>query len=189
MAALRMTVSAHPTMSLPTNVRAARTPARLNARAQPALGGVVQLSQTRRAHQAVGGRQQMGAVRRSTVMMATGLPPAISLTEMAQQQLKKLSADSEKEGKTDLCLRVGVRQGGCSGMSYTMDLDERAKISETDSVIDDDANGFTIVCDPKSLLYLFGLRLDYSDALIGGGFQFSNPNAEESCGCGKSFSA
>jgi len=45
------------------------------------------------------------------------------------------------------------------------------------------------VCDPKSLLYLFGLQLDYSDELIGGGFQFANPNADDSCGCGKSFSA
>jgi Fe-S cluster assembly iron-binding protein IscA len=51
---------------------------------------------------------------------------------------------------------VGVRQGGCSGMSYTMDLEDKTTISDTDSVIDDASNGFTIVCDPKSLLYLFG---------------------------------
>jgi len=50
-----------------------------------------------------------------------------------------------------------------------------------------DGAPFKLVCDPKSLLYLFGMRLDYSDALIGGGFQFHNPNAENSCGCGKSF--
>jgi len=158
-----------------------RTPARVTMRAHSALGGAVKLSHTRRA--------VLGATRRSTVMMAAGLPPAISLTETAQKQLLKLSADSEQEGKTDLCLRVGVRQGGCSGMSYTMDLEERSKIQESDSIIDDEKNGFTIACDPKSLLYLFGLQLDYSDALIGGGFQFNNPNAEESCGCGKSFSA
>lgn len=113
----------------------------------------------------------------------TALPPAITLTDKALAQLEKLRAESEGD---DLCLRVGVRQGGCSGMSYVMDFEERANIAADDSVID--GQGFTIVCDPKSLLYLFGLNLDYSDELIGGGFQFNNPNSEESCGCGKSFS-
>mmetsp|Transcript_4590 Transcript_4590/g.6175 ORF Transcript_4590/g.6175 Transcript_4590/m.6175 type:complete len:173 (+) Transcript_4590:104-622(+) len=126
------------------------------------------------------------ANRRLTVATVTGLPPAISLTPEATSQLKRLR---EEQGGADLCLRVGVKQGGCSGMSYTMDLEERANIAESDSVIDDASNGFTIVCDPKSLLFLFGLQLGYSDALIGGGFQFNNPNAEDSCGCGKSFSA
>ena len=176
-------------LSVSVPVCTARMPARIVTRAKVTLRGAVKLSQTRQTQYAVLGGRQVGATRRSTVMMATGLPPAISLTETAQKQLLKLSAESEQEGKTDLCLRVGVRQGGCSGMSYTMDLEERSKIEESDSVIDDEKNGFTIVCDPKSLLYLFGLQLDYSDALIGGGFQFNNPNAEESCGCGKSFSA
>ncbi|MGK7900623.1 MAG: HesB/IscA family protein [Hormoscilla sp.] len=92
----------------------------------------------------------------------------------------------EKQGK-DLCLRVGVRQGGCSGLSYLMDFEDPSQIKESDEVYDYD--GFQVVCDPKSLLYLYGLQLDYSDALIGGGFQFTNPNATQSCGCGKSFSA
>jgi iron-sulfur cluster assembly protein len=87
---------------------------------------------------------------------------------------------------TNLCLRVGVRQGGCSGMSYTMDFEHPDNIQEKDEVFD--YEGFKVVCDPKSMLYLYGLMLDYSNALIGGGFQFTNPNANQTCGCGKSFS-
>lgn len=105
----------------------------------------------------------------------------IILTEAA---LKHVLALQEKQGK-ELYLRVGVRQGGCSGMSYMMDFEEPSSVRENDQVFDYD--GFKIVCDPKSLLYLYGLVLDYSDALIGGGFQFTNPNANQSCGCGKSF--
>ena len=105
----------------------------------------------------------------------------IQLTEAA---LKHVLALHDKQGK-DLYLRVGVRQGGCSGMSYMMDFEEASKVRDNDEVFDYD--GFKIVCDPKSLLYLYGLVLDYSDALIGGGFQFTNPNATQSCGCGKSF--
>lgn len=107
----------------------------------------------------------------------------IQMTESALAQVKLLRA---KQGQ-DLCLRVGVRQGGCSGMSYTMDFIDASAIDPKDEVYDYD--GFQVVCDPKSLLYIYGMVLDYSNALIGGGFQFSNPNATQSCGCGKSFSA
>ena len=92
-----------------------------------------------------------------------------------------------EQQKTDLCLRVGVRGGGCSGMSYTMNFEDPSNIQPTDEVYDYD--GFKVVCDPKSMLYLYGLVLDYSNALIGGGFQFTNPTAAQTCGCGKSFSA
>jgi len=105
----------------------------------------------------------------------------IQLSEAALRQVKLLQ---EKQGK-ELCLRVGVRQGGCSGMSYMMDFETLENINEHDEVFDYD--GFKIVCDRKSLLYLYGLMLDYSDSLIGGGFQFTNPNANTTCGCGKSF--
>ena len=104
--------------------------------------------------------------------------------QLSENALKHVLSLREKQGK-DLCLRVGVRQGGCSGMSYLMDFEEPSKIRENDEVYDYD--GFKIVCDPKSMLYLYGLMLDYSDAMIGGGFQFTNPNAAQSCGCGKSF--
>lgn len=105
----------------------------------------------------------------------------IQLSAAAMQQVKLLRS---KQGE-DLCLRVGVRSGGCSGMSYLMDFEQISKITPNDEVFDYD--GFKIVCDRKSLLYLYGLMLDYSDAMIGGGFQFTNPNANQTCGCGKSF--
>lgn len=98
--------------------------------------------------------------------------------------LRQVLSLRDKQGK-DLCLRVGVRQGGCSGMSYMMDFTDINDIRPDDQVFDYD--GFKIVCDRKSMLYLYGLMLDYSDAMIGGGFQFTNPNASQTCGCGKSF--
>jgi iron-sulfur cluster assembly protein len=72
-------------------------------------------------------------------------------------------------------------------MSYLMDFAELSDVREDDEVFDYD--GFKVICDRKSMLYLYGLVLDYNDALIGGGFQFTNPNASQTCGCGKSFSA
>ncbi len=104
--------------------------------------------------------------------------------QLSAAALQHLSALKEQQGK-DLCLRVGVRQGGCSGMSYMMDFEDPNQINEHDEVFD--YEGFKIVCDKKSLLYLYGLMLDYSNAMIGGGFQFTNPNANQTCGCGKSF--
>ncbi|MDJ0576472.1 MAG: iron-sulfur cluster assembly accessory protein [Xenococcaceae cyanobacterium MO_234.B1] len=106
----------------------------------------------------------------------------IQLTDTA---LKHILMLRQQQGNQDLCLRVGVRQGGCSGMSYMMDFDNINNIGDKDEVFD--YEGFKIICDPKSLLYLYGLVLDYSNAMIGGGFQFTNPNAAQTCGCGKSF--
>lgn len=106
------------------------------------------------------------------------------MTETALQHVRMLQ---EQQGSKELCLRVGIRQGGCSGMSYMMDFENPDNIGEQDEVYDYD--GFKVVCDRKSLLYLYGLVLDYSNALIGGGFQFTNPNATQTCGCGKSFGA
>ena len=103
---------------------------------------------------------------------------------LSESALKHVVTLRDQQGK-DLCLRVGVRQGGCSGMSYTMDFEEVVNVGEHDEVFD--YNGFKIISDKKSLLYLYGLMLDYSNAMIGGGFQFTNPNASQTCGCGKSF--
>ncbi len=114
---------------------------------------------------------------------ATQPQQGIMMTEAA---LNHVLALKEKQG-SDLCLRVGVRQGGCSGMSYMMDFETAANIGEHDEVFE--YEGFKVICDKKSMLYLYGLVLDYSDALIGGGFQFTNPNASQTCGCGTSFSA
>ena len=104
---------------------------------------------------------------------------------MTDSALKHVLELREKQG-VDLCLRVGVKGGGCSGMSYTMDFEEPSNIRDNDEVFDYD--GFQVVCDPKSMLYLYGLVLDFSSAMIGGGFQFTNPNANQTCGCGTSFS-
>lgn len=107
----------------------------------------------------------------------------IVMTDAALKHVLELRNKQDK----DLCLRVGVRGGGCSGMSYTMDFEDLANIRESDQVFD--YEGFKVVSDPKSLLYIYGLVLDYSEALIGGGFKFTNPNATQTCGCGTSFSA
>jgi iron-sulfur cluster assembly protein len=80
---------------------------------------------------------------------------------------------------------VGVKGGGCSGFSYLLDLTETQK--ETDEVFWQ--HGVRIICDPKSLLYLNGVTVDFRDEVMGRGFVFNNPNATSSCGCGSSFSA
>ena len=82
-------------------------------------------------------------------------------------------------------LRVGVKGGGCSGLTYTMDFDD--KITETDDWFEFDG-GLKVVIDRKSMLYLYGTELQYSDGLNGKGFQWVNPNASRTCGCGESFS-
>ncbi|KAK1439413.1 hypothetical protein QVD17_05231 [Tagetes erecta] len=112
-----------------------------------------------------------------------GIAPAIALTDDALKHLNKMRSEKNQ----DLCLRIGVKQGGCSGMSYSMEFESKENTRADDTVMEYD--GFVIVCDPKSLLFIFGMQLDFSDALIGGGFSFKNPNATQTCGCGKSFAA
>ncbi|MEY4571845.1 MAG: hypothetical protein RLZ10_1056 [Bacteroidota bacterium] len=81
-------------------------------------------------------------------------------------------------------LRVGVKGGGCSGLSYMMDFDDQ--ITDMDEVID--LGPLKVVVDKKSVLYLYGTELKYSDGLNGKGFHWENPNASRTCGCGESFS-
>ena len=81
-------------------------------------------------------------------------------------------------------VRVGVKSGGCSGLSYDLKFDR--KQIESDKVFED--NGVKIIVDTKSFLYLIGTTLDYSGGLNGSGFVFNNPNANRTCGCGESFS-
>ena len=110
----------------------------------------------------------------------------ILITAPAMQQLAKLCTDQG----TNQVLRVGVRSGGCSGMSYTMDFVSAAEIQKDDERYQyeaPDGASFEVICDPKSLLYIYGMQLDFSTALIGGGFNFTNPNATQTCGCGSSF--
>ena len=110
----------------------------------------------------------------------------ILITNDAIEQISNLlKGQSDKKA-----LRVGVRSGGCSGMSYTMDFIETNEISPDDKVYDYSIKPdqcFQVVCDPKSLLYIYGMQLDFSKELIGGGFNFVNPNASQTCGCGSSF--
>lgn len=108
----------------------------------------------------------------------------ITLTDAALAHLKKLNSDTS-DSKT--VLRVGVKSGGCSGMSYVMDFITKAEDMRPDDTVIPIEDGIELRVDPKSLLYLFGLHLDYSTDLIGGGFKFMNPNASSSCGCGTSF--
>ena len=103
--------------------------------------------------------------------------------------MKQLAALMQQQGNGKV-LRVGVRSGGCSGMSYTMDFIEASGIRDDDERYIYEPAGapsFEVVCDPKSLLYIYGMQLDFSTALIGGGFNFTNPNASQTCGCGSSF--
>ncbi|GAB5361888.1 hypothetical protein AAMO2058_000751600 [Amorphochlora amoebiformis] len=107
----------------------------------------------------------------------------ISISPSAGKRIAEIKAS--REG--DLYLRMGVKSGGCSGMSYVMEMIEPGAISEDDTVVAYD--GFNCVIDPSSMLYLFGMTLDFSNELIGGGFKFFNPNAKDTCGCGSSFGA
>ncbi len=123
----------------------------------------------------------------STTVTHTALDgKGILITDQAMQQLARLC----KEQGEEKVLRVGVRSGGCSGMSYTMDFVLSSEIQDSDEVYEytsPEGNEFTVVCDPKSLLYIYGMQLDFSNELIGGGFNFTNPNATQTCGCGSSF--
>ena len=82
-------------------------------------------------------------------------------------------------------LRVGVKGGGCSGLSYVMDFDNTIESTDESVYID---GGLKVIIDRKSVLYLYGTELNYSDGLNGKGFQWENPNAYRTCGCGESFS-
>ena len=106
----------------------------------------------------------------------------ISLTTTAAEEVKRLM---EKEQKANLGLRVGVKGGGCSGLTYVLALEE-ATPRQFDSVFEQD--GIKILVDAKSHLYLDGTTINYKTDLMGGGFEFSNPLAKKSCGCGTSFS-
>ena len=110
----------------------------------------------------------------------------ILITNDAIEQISSLL----KNQNDKKALRVGVRSGGCSGMSYTMDFIDGDEINSDDEVYDYSLSSeqtFKVVCDPKSLLYIYGMQLDFSKDLIGGGFNFVNPNASQTCGCGSSF--
>ncbi|MBU0983571.1 MAG: iron-sulfur cluster assembly accessory protein [candidate division Zixibacteria bacterium] len=105
---------------------------------------------------------------------------AVRITPNAVAEVKRLISE---ENETGIFLRLGVAAGGCSGMSYSMGFDTNALEGDTEY----DFDGLTVRVDSQSLNYLQGTTLDYKGGMLGGGFQFSNPNAKRSCGCGSSF--
>jgi iron-sulfur cluster assembly protein len=116
--------------------------------------------------------------------MSTSAPTdsVVTVTENAAGQIRHLLAqDPQNAGKH---LRVYVEQGGCSGMQYSMVFDEK----RADDLVAD-MHGVSVLVDPFSAKYIKGSVVDFSDSLNSGGFKISNPNARQSCGCGKSFEA
>ena len=109
---------------------------------------------------------------------------AIQLTERAAREVKTVLEQQNLPAESTF-LRLGVRGGGCSGFTYSLDLtDNKAEVDE-----EFDSFGVKLVCDPKSYLYLNGVTVDYKDEMTVRGFVFHNPNATHSCGCGSSCSA
>jgi iron-sulfur cluster assembly protein len=106
----------------------------------------------------------------------------VTLSEAAIKEVKRLL---NLQGITEGGLRLGVKGGGCSGLSYTINFDE--KIGQYDQVYE--VEGIKVIVDAKSAIYLQGTQLDFQKDLMGGNFKFVNPNASKTCGCGESFSA
>jgi iron-sulfur cluster assembly protein len=107
---------------------------------------------------------------------------ALALTETASKHVKKILEEQKLQGAF---LRMGVKGGGCSGLSYSLEFD--SELGPHDKKFDVD--GVTVVCDAKSYLYLNGTTLDYVTQGLQGGFTFINPQAKSTCGCGTSFTA
>ena len=106
----------------------------------------------------------------------------LHISDKAKEQVSRLL---DKDGLDEsYFVRVSVVAGGCSGMTYDMTFDNTSR--PDDEVFED--NGMKLVTDPRSVLYLFGTTLEFSDGLDGKGFYFNNPNAARTCGCGESFS-
>jgi iron-sulfur cluster assembly accessory protein len=105
----------------------------------------------------------------------------VQVSPTAAEEIKSLLQKPEHEGKV---FRLYVEQGGCSGMQYSMTFDEK----RPDDLFGE-SQGVVVLIDPLSAQYLRGAVVDFSDSLTSGGFKISNPNASQSCGCGKSFTA
>ena len=111
-----------------------------------------------------------------------GVELGVQITQKAAEKIKYFAA---KDGLTgDVGLRVAVKGGGCSGMTYDLSITD--KELESDKVVEQ--YGVKVMVDKKSYIFLVGTQLDFSDGLNGKGFVFTNPNAKKSCGCGTSFS-
>jgi iron-sulfur cluster assembly protein len=102
--------------------------------------------------------------------------------EITQAAASEIDKQRTKRGTPDATIRIGVRGGGCTGFTYVFEWAE--KIRPTDTVFTE--HGVSVVVDPKSLVYLGGMQLDFVRGMMGHGFKFNNPNAKGSCGCGES---
>jgi iron-sulfur cluster assembly protein len=109
------------------------------------------------------------------------LESEITITEKAVSEIKKIM--DENKIPSEFGLRIGVKGGGCSGFTYSLGFDPQSR--DGDTIIQFD--GIKLFVDGKSLFYLTGTQLDYSNGLNGKGFVFNNPNATKTCGCGESF--
>ena len=107
----------------------------------------------------------------------------IKVSDIAKKKVIELMKEDGFDPSADY-IRVGVKSGGCSGLSYDLKFDNRQQ--DEDKMFED--NGVRIIVDKKSFLYLIGTTLEYSGGLNGAGFVFNNPNANRTCGCGESFS-
>ncbi|MGB3774970.1 MAG: iron-sulfur cluster assembly accessory protein [Leeuwenhoekiella sp.] len=107
----------------------------------------------------------------------------IKVSEDAKKKIANLMSEEGYDAAQDY-VRVGVKSGGCSGLSYELKFDKAA--NEEDKLFED--NAIKLIVDKKSFLYLIGTTLEYSGGLNGKGFVFNNPNAQRTCGCGESFS-
>ena len=103
----------------------------------------------------------------------------VAITEAAAQEIAK---QRDKRGNPSSRIRVGVRGGGCTGFTYVFEWADELKPKDTEF----SAHGVSIVVDPKSLVYLGGMELDFVRGMMGHGFKFNNPNAKGACGCGES---
>jgi iron-sulfur cluster assembly protein len=132
----------------------------------------------------------------------------VNVTELAARRIDQIIQEHGFDS-ANMKLRVGVKGGGCSGFNYTLDLTEVQKDSDeawsftytrgataagegggtATATAGGDTFTVTVVCDPKSYLYLNGTTIDYKDEIMGSGFVFNNPNSTSTCGCGSSFSA
>jgi iron-sulfur cluster assembly protein len=117
---------------------------------------------------------------------ASGAGPSAGGLQVTERAIKRIRVAMAKEGVSALegGLRLGVMGGGCSGLSYSIKFDTRAR--ERDRIYN--FGGVRVFVDPKSFVYLHGMTLDYEETLMRQGFNFINPNSTRSCGCGSSFS-
>ena len=114
-------------------------------------------------------------------MTETNVKSEITITEKARNEIFRIMQSNNIP--EDYGLRVGVKGGGCSGLTYTLNFNENYK--DGDTIIE--SENVKLFIDGKSLFYLMGTQLDFSDGLNGKGFLFNNPNAAKTCGCGESF--